>query len=447
MKLSFTRIAALVLVLAMLFSFAGCLGGKATLNGVAIDAYTIVYDETQPDYNLRAAEYIQAQILARTGKEVAVATAASGTYDHEILVGKTDRTLSGDLVSRSRNMEFYFKADSNHIAMNGDYFIIAAAAYYFVETYIPGKSFNSTIPTDEIVVAQPITETANNFIFLIGDGMGFNQTLMFDYMEPSQDVEFYDGEDIFYGYYFPYQGQAVTTSLSGTTDSAAGGTALATGHKTLNGYVGRDENLEDVQSLTELCASLGMGTAVMSTDLQTGATPASFSAHANDRNDTQDILDSQVQLMQEQNTVIRCDLNSTRNYQNEITEVLAEVEMYEKGFFLMYEEGHIDKFCHNNDAEGAFDSVIRFNQAIGVFMEYAFYHPDTFVIITADHETGGLWPTNDGYLEFNTTSHSGVNVPVFAYGKDAGAFENFEDENTQIPKNIAALLGVTEFGD
>lgn len=447
MKLSFMRIAALALVLAMLFSFAGCAGGKTTLNGIPIEDYTIIYDESQPDYNLRAAEYIQSQILARTGKEVAVATAASGTYDHEILVGNTDRTLSGDLVSHSRNMEFRFKADSNHVAMNGDYFIIAAAAYYFVETYIPGERFKSTIPTDEIVVAQPITEKANNYIFLIGDGMGFNQTKMFDYMEPSEDVAFYDGEDIFYGYYFPYQGQAVTTSLSGTTDSAAGGTALATGHKTLNGYVGRDEYQEDVQSLTELCASMGMATAVMSTDLQTGATPASFSAHANNRNDTNDILDCQVRLMVEQDTVIRCDLNSTRNYQNEITDVLSEIELFEKGFFLMYEEGHIDKYCHSNDAAGAFDSIVRFNQAIGLFMEYAFYHPDTFVVITADHETGGLEFTSEGVVRYTTTNHTGVDVPVFAYGKDAGAFENFEDENTQIPKNIAALLGVEEFGD
>ena len=190
----------------------------------------------------------------------------------------------------------------------------------------------------------------------------------------------------------------------------------------------------------------------MSTEPQTGATPASFSAHATSRNDTSTILSTQATLVEKYGTVINCNFNyytesGVRLIEKEITSTLSVLSEDEDGFFLMYEEGHIDKFCHNNDAEGAFDSVIRFNQAIGVFMEYTFYHPDTFVIITADHETGGLWPTNDGYLEFNTTSHSGVNVPVFAYGKDAGAFENFEDENTQIPKNIAALLGVTEFGD
>ncbi len=446
MKFSFSRIAALVLVLAMLFSFAGCSVGKANLNGTPIEDYTIVYDASQPDYNFRAAQYIQSQILERTGKELPVCTASSGTYEHEILVGKTDRALSVDLTSRSRDMEFYFKADSNHIAMNGDYFIIAAAAYYFVETYIPGKSFSSTIPTDEIVVAQPITEKATNFIFLIGDGMGFNQTLMFDYMQPSDDVEFHDGEDIFYGYYLPYQGQAHTDSLSGTTDSAAGATALACGYKTINGYVGRDRDLNDIQSLTELAASLGKATAVMSTDLQTGATPAGFSAHANDRGDSKDILDCQVKLMQKLDTMIRCDLNSTRSYQEEITDVLYEMDMSENGFFLMYEEGHIDKFSHSNDAEGTFDCVVRFNQAIGLFMEYAFYNPSTFVIITADHETGGLQIDPEAGLKYTTTNHTNANVPVFAYGKGAEEFDCFDDENTEIPKIIAALWGISDFG-
>ncbi len=443
-----TRIAALVLVLAMLFSFTACSGGKATLNGVAIEDYVIIYDASQPDYNFRAAEYIQSEILARTGKEVQICSASSGTYDHEILVGKTNRALSGDLVSNSRKMEFYFKADGNHIAMNGDYFIIAAAAYYFVETYIPGESFKSTIPTNEIVVAQPITEKANNYIFLIGDGMGFNQTLMFDYdMTPSDDVLYYDGEDIFYGYYFPYQGQSHTDSLTGTTDSAAGGTALSTGYKTINGYVGKDKDLNNLQSLTELAASMGKATAVMSTDLQTGATPASFSSHANNRDDSSDILACQVEMMQNYDTVIRCNLHSTNSYQDEISDVLYQMDMCKDGFFLMYEEGHIDKFCHNNNLYDTFDCVVRFNQAIGLFMEYAFYNPDTFVIITADHETGGLWPTADGNLEFNSSNHTSADVPVFAYGKGAEEFDGFNDENVEIPKIIAALWGVSEFGN
>ena len=446
MKNLWLRLSALLLVVVFL---AGCTpgaGNKTSINGIGIDRFTIVYSETAPDYCQRAAEYIQAQILARTGKEIPVCTAQSGTYEHEILVGDTDRALSQGLKSKNQKMEFYFKADDKHVAMNADYFIIAAAAYYFVETYIPGEKFRSEIPTDCITVAQPITQTPTNYIFLIGDGMGPNHIQMFDYLS-LPEVPYYDGEMIFYGEYFPYQGVVHTYSFSGVTDSAAAATALATGCKTINSHVGRDADGNDLQSLTELAISKGMATAVMSTDLMTGATPAGFSAHADDRDDSKTILECQTKLMTENGTKIVCGLHATEEYQTDIAETLEALDQSENGFFLMYEEGHIDKFSHNNDIEETFACVIRFNQAIGLFMEYAFYHPDTFVIITADHETGGLLPDEDGQMQYNSESHTGTDVPVFAYGAGAEVFKDFDDENTQIPKNIAAMWGVANFGE
>lgn len=446
MKAKWIRILALTLVVLLLV---GCTPKKAekTLNGVDISQYTIVYSQEAPDYCQRAAEYIQAQILARAGVELPVCEASSGTYAHEILVGDTDRALSQDLDSKSRKMEFYFKADSHHIAMNADYFIIAAAAYYFVETCIPGSNFQSTIASDKITVCQPITEKANNFIFLIGDGMGPNQTKMFDYFPIPEDVPYYDGEDIFYGYYLPYQGYIRTGSLSGITDSAAGATALACGYKTINGYVGKDQDGNDLQSLTELAISLGKATAMMSTDLQTGATPAGFSSHAMSRDDSADILDDQVILMTESETVFECGLHASEEYQGYITEVLDQLDAAENGFFLMYEEGYIDKFSHNMDTENTFACLIRFNQAIGVFMEYAFYHPDTFLIITADHETGGLHINGEGNMEYGLSSHTGADVPIFGYGQGAEVFQDYNEENNEVPKVIAALWGVEDFGD
>lgn len=446
MKSKLTRILALVLTVLLL---AGCAPKKAakTLNGVDISKYTIVYSQDAPDYCQRAAEYIQAQILQRAGVEIPVLTASSGTYSHEILVGDTDRPLSKELNSKSRNMEFYFKADANHIAMNADYFIIAAAAYYFVETYIPGSNFQSTIASDKITVCKPITEKANNFIFLIGDGMGPNQTKLLEEYSIGEKAEDSDNEDIFYGYYLPYQGIVHTDSLSGITDSAAGATALACGYKTINGYVGKDQNGENVQSLTELAISLGKATAVMSTDLMTGATPAGFSAHALDRNHTDDILTCQQKLMLQSETVFECGLKATSAYQDIITDVLETVKTNENGFFLMYEEGYIDKNAHNMDIEETLLSMGRFNQAIGIFMEYAFYHPDTFLIITADHETGGLQLNNEGKLTFTSSSHTGADVPIFGYGQGAEVFQDYAEQNNEIPKVIAALWGAEDFGN
>ena len=234
--------------------------------------------------------------------------------------------------------------------------------------------------------------------------------------------------------------------MSGVTDSAAAATALSTGNKTTNSRVGRDADGNDLQSLTELAISKGMATAVMSTDQMIGATPAGFSAHADDRDDSKSILAGQTKLMTESGTKIVCGLHATKEYQTDISQTLEELDQNENGFFLMYEEGHIDKFSHSNSIEDTFACVIRFNQAIGLFMEYAFYHPDTFVLITADHETGGLM-VKDGALKYTTESHTGTDVPVYAYGAGAEAFQNFNDENTQIPKNIAAMWGVQNFGE
>lgn len=445
MKSALIRITAILLVLAFC---AGCapMAGSARLNGTKLSKFTVVYDADSPDYCRRAAEYIAAQVLERTGAELPVCTADSGAYAHEIVVGETDRAISAALNADTQGVEFAILADEDHIALEGDYFMIAAAAYYFVQTYIPGESFQSQIPT-QTTVCTPITEQATKFLFLIGDGMGPVQTELFAAMTPSSQAPYYDGEKIFYGYYLPYQGVIHTDSLSGLTDSAAAATALACGYKTYNSYVGRDADGNDVQSLTELAADLGMATGVMSTDKLVGATPAGFTAHAEDRDDSTDISKSQQRMMKQYGTVLDCGLHGTKSYQERICDMLARLETDEDGFFLMYEEGYIDKYSHKYDLQGTFDCMVRFNQAIGVFMEYAFYHPDTFVLITADHETGGLTPDGTGHYAYTAEAHSNVDVPIFAYGQGAEVFAGYCQENNEVPKVIATLWGVTDFGD
>ena len=145
-------------------------------------------------------------------------------------------------------------------------------------------------------------------------------------------------------------------------------------------------------------------------------------------------------------TIITCGLQSSGSYQETISETLAELEKNENGFFLMYEEGYIDKFSHKMQLEDALVSMGRFNQAIGIFMEYAFYHPDTFLIITADHETGGLTVNGDGKMEYTGEDHTGADVPIFGYGQGAEVFANYAQENNEVPKVIAKLWGVDDFG-
>ncbi len=442
------RILSCVLITLWLVALlAGCGGitSSTALNGVDISEYSIVYPQNSTDYCQRAVQYIHDQILLKTGVDIPVYQDNGKAAAHEILVGDTNRALSKDVMMRSQDMKFAIKADKNHIAINGQSFIIAAAAYYFVETYIPGSSFQSEIPKGKITLCEPITEAPRNVIYLIGDGMGVNHTKLLEQYPIEDYIEDSDYEDLFYGYYLPYQGIVHTDSLSGTTDSAAGATALACGIKTINGVVGRDQYGQDVQSLTELAISLGKATAVMSSDQQDGATPAGFSAHAADRGDSEDILACQQALSTQSGTVFRCGLYTDPEYESVITDVLKQVEQDEDGFFLMYEEGHIDKNSHNQNMGSTLIYMGRFNQAIGLFMEYACYNPDTLLIITADHETGGLQPQDDGMLRFTTGNHTSTDVPVFAYGQGAEAFDNYNEENNEIPKVIAALWGTEHF--
>ena len=423
----------------------------ASLNGVPLEEFTIVYDGDVSTYSQRAAAYIQAEILARTGVELTLAEDSDeGVYSHEIVVGETNREISAHLDADTQGMQFAILSEEGKVALEGDYFIIAAAAYFFVETYVTGEVFDAAIPR-QVSVHEPIVREAHNYVFMIGDGMGVNQTKLFEMFE--NDVPYSNGEEIFFGYYFPYSGMARTDSLSGTTDSAAAGTALSSGRKTINGFVGQDRDHNPIQSLTELAGSLGLATAVMSTEASTGATPASFSAHADDRGLEDDIRAGQRAMRDTYGTTIYCgyDFYTEKLIENRLRvrlrEYLDALGQDEDGFFMMYEEAYIDKHCHNNDAEKTFQAVTRFNQAIAVVMEYAFYHPDTFVLITADHETGALLPDGNGGYAYNSGDHSSADVPVFAYGDGGERFHGKTIENIQIPQTIAAFMGVTDFGD
>ena len=422
---------------------------QPTINGVKLSKYVIVYDEQGLDYNKRAAEYIKNTAQARYGVKLEIIDDDFDKKAHEIVVGETSRDISASLNEKTEGVEFSILAKEGSIALEGDYFVIAAAAYYFMETYASADKQESSVP-EVAEVHQPIVKEAKNFILLIGDGMGVYQTKIFDYMNEKSDLG--DGEDIFFGYMLPYIGESRTESLSGITDSAAGGTALACGIKTYNKYLGLDGEKNPVKSLTELAYEFGMSAGVMSTETETGATPSSFVVHIEDRDKSSEIYKAHVDAIVKYGTIVDCGYDYTTAsrisvIESYIEENLSILSENENGFFLMYEEAYIDKKCHNNDLEATFDMVARFNQAIGRFMEFAFYNPDTFVLITADHETGELYPDENGKLAYHSDEHSADDVPIFAYGDGAELFGGVNIENIQIAHTIAALMGDESFGD
>lgn len=422
----------------------------AKLGGVSLSEYVIVYDNDAPDYTFRAVGYICEEVQKRTGVELEVMTDEESAAKHEIVVGETNRPISKALDVKTEGLQFSMMAKDGHVAIEGDYFVIAAAAYYFVETYITGKTASTSVPT-KALVSTPIVKKANNYILLIGDGMGVNHTyLPYGYdkekMYDGHSTDFTDGEDLFYGHLLPYQGTAHTDEVRGwVTDSAASATALATGYKTSNGRIGRDHDKNDLKSITELAGDLGMATGVMSTEGQTGATPAGFSAHA-DMRDQYDVIEASQAVTQEKyGTVINCKHDyynrmGMMQLEHAINTTLNTLSENKNGFFMMYEEAYIDKHSHNRDRDKATWAVFRFNQAIAVFMEYAFYHPDTFVLITADHETGNLSKMGKDYY-YGSGDHTAKQVPVYAYGVGAEVFDGQEIENVQIPKTIAKMWG------
>ena len=418
----------------------------ATLCGANLAEYTIVYPQDATDYTLRAVVYLRHQIHAITG--VALNVAADNVYSDyggaEILVGETNRNLSKALNEPLEGLEFALQGDEKKVAMEANGFVIAAAAYYFIATYITSADAVATVPATP-QVHTPIVEKPNNYIVLIGDGMGAVHTTMPERLVGAELADYTDGESIFYGKMLPYSGYAHTNSLENTTDSAAAATALATGYKTTNGRIGRDKDGKDLLSITELAGSLGMATAVMSTEVQSGATPGGFSAHANDRDDTADILASQPVLP---DSYFFNDTATTEIYtaygvyqlEQRINATLNTLHQNDKGFFMMYEEAYIDKHSHKMKVEDTARAVFRFNQAIATFMEFAFYNPDTFLLITADHETGGLYVMEDKF-KFNSGGHTGRDVPVYAYGLGAEVFDGKTIENVQIPKTIVSMWG------
>lgn len=122
------------------------------------------------------------------------------------------------------------------------------------------------------------------------------------------------------------------------------------------------------------------------------------------------------------------------------------------GFVLMVEGSKIDKVAHSNDADTMMKETILFDNAVKVALDFAANNGNTLVIVTADHETGGLaMPDNalrtkgrKSTAKWTTTNHSASHVPIYAYGPGAIEFTGMLD-NTDICKKLAVMLKLKDF--
>jgi len=338
-------------------------------------------------------------------------------------------------------------------------------------------------------------EKVKNIIFLIGDGMGLAQlSTVFYFQEDSTHISpFSRLKHIGF-----HQNEPVGARI---TDSAAGATAFSTGYKTYNDAIAVDADTVPRTTILEMAAGKGMKTGVIATSSITHATPACFYAHIENRDLEEGIARQLVEssvdyfagggqrffIRRSDSTNLMGALEEN-GFQMDTTQLAAGnldpekrygflladdgmpmmtegrgdflpqataqaldyLSTSDAGFFLMVEGSQIDWGGHANDARYIIEEMIDFEKAVQNALDFADKNPGTLVLITADHETGGLSlsaPEVYGKRDyrginptFSTGGHSASLIPVLAYGPGAEQFMGFYQNNDIFGKMKGLLI-------
>ena len=413
-------------------------------NSKYVSEYVAVIPENADTTTRYAAENLVNLVEEKTGKKMNIVSDTVSPQEKEILIGDTSRAESQTQTELS-NEEYLVLEKNGKIVIKGYGIYIGAGCGAFVNEYAAfnkadGKIDITNVPKEERTQKYTPAEKPKNVIFMIGDGMGFNHIALAEC----------NGLDAFLAKSFPNQGSSVTRSQSVIngdklfTDSAASGTAMATGYKTINGYIGLDKNGNPIQNIRELAYLNGAKTAVITTDVITGATPSAYMCHNISRNNTEE-LEAQINALVNEGKIDYCAGSVDNNLTSEIGKALALISADNSSFFMMIEEGIIDKKAHSRDKEGIAQMVIRFDDAIAYATQFTLCHPDTALIVTADHETGGVYKHKDDY-RFRSSDHTNADVPVYALGAGTSIFNGAKVENIDLAKFCASVYSTEPFG-
>ena len=415
------------------------------IQSVDIRRYSIVIPANSDKYTEYAAYNLMDYISANVGVSIPLIKDSAQEEGYEILIGKTNRAASAVSVKMG-NKNYFFMQNGSKIVMQGNGLYVGAGVGAFVTEYLSGdeKDINITdISTTAQVQTYNFPTEYKNAILMIGDGMGYNHV----------NMALANGMKKFYAQDLPYSGNVITRSQSVIegkaeyTDSAAAGTAMATGYKTYNDYLGMDKNGKAIKNVRELAYEYGAKTAVLTTDDILGATPSAFLCHNVSRGDGTGLKQEQDKLTSE-GKITYSKGNVGDKLFEETREALSTISDSKAPFFAMIEEGYIDKCSHNRDASGTIMCVERFNDCVAYVIEFIFFHPDTALIITADHETGGITRNADNEYGYHYTSgnHTNQDVPLYAFGAGTSKFNKVTIDNTDIARFIAKAYGATSFG-
>ncbi len=342
-----------------------------------------------------------------------------------------------------------------------------------VRNTVFSEVYHPTFETDQVLRAP------KNIILMIGDGNGLTQissavlanngALSLTQLKSIGFIKTQSADDF-------------------TTDSAGAGTAIATGQKTNNRAIGTDVNGGPVRNLTEILSEKGFLAGVITTDEITGATPSSFYAHQTDRGMVAEIASdlqasrlklfisqpsSAVRNIEDAGFAMSTNIGAIgsskdkkvgawfnfvegelqESYVKKLAEATKNGLSYlnkDNSFFLMVEGAKIDSYGHANNIKGVVTESISFDRAVSEAIKFADKDKNTLVVITADHETGGLTipQGNVGKHEieadFTTHDHTGTMVPVFAYGPMSQEFQGVYENNVIFEKLLKVLQITSE---
>lgn len=330
-----------------------------------------------------------------------------------------------------------------------------------------------------------LKKPAKNIILLIGDGMGLAQI-------HAATVANHGSLNI--GQMRNIGFSQTTAANADNTDSAAGGSAIAMGEKTNNRYIGMGTDNKKRTNLVDTLAGYGIKSGIISVGDITDATPAVFYARQTDRSMSQeiarDLLNSKTELLIGSNQksflqnkdvqlmdklkaqgfnlstsldafsaqtsgkqLVLLPDQATRPVKDGRGDALKQALLHsiqllrnpKKGFFIMAEGAQIDYGGHANDLPYVITELHDFDKTVAAALRFADQDGETLVIVTADHETGGLTlldaSTESGNIsgEFSTNDHTNIMVPVFAYGPGAETFRGTYPNNQLFHKILQVL--------
>ncbi len=371
---------------------------------------------------------------------------------------------------------------------------LVVAALLTIGCSVSGGSGNDAVDTTDpsVTTETPTTPTEpepappspalRNVILMIGDGMGPEHVKAGGYF-----VDGGPGMLVFEG--FPYIGEVTTASADAAiTDSAAAATAMATGQKVNNGVISLalPGDGTELQTALEIASAAGKSTGLVTTTVITHATPAAFAAHTESRGNSDEIAmdyfnQTHPEVLFGGGSADLYPANTEANGYTVVTDAsellaldpaavtrvsgqfgighlpyvfddqtgilpslpqmtavaLAILERDPDGFFLLVEGGRIDHAGHANHIERNVRETAAFADAVTVARTWAEGRDDTLILVTADHETGGLVVVSGNgagaapTVTWSTQGHTAVNVAIYAWGNNASLISGTMD-NTDL---------------